>query len=120
MAQIKTTEQPLTYMTLPPPRKTGGLPLFDAFRSRHSTRAYSQRPLSPQMLSDLLWSAFGINRPTGDRTAPYWRHVLVIDLYVVMAEGVWLYDPKWHELVSHQSLDIRAKTGLQDFVGIAP
>ena len=43
-----------------------------------------------QVLSDLLWAAFGVNRPSGDRTAPYWRHIMVIDVYAVRADGVWL------------------------------
>jgi hypothetical protein len=42
-----------------------------ALKVRRSTREYSDRPLSSQTLSDLLWAAFGINRPSGDRTAPY-------------------------------------------------
>jgi nitroreductase len=67
-----------------------------------------------------LWSAFGINRPSGDRTAPYWRHVMVIDIFAVMENGTWLYDPKLHALVLHLQDDLRAKTGLQDFVGTAP
>ncbi len=58
-------------ITLPPPRSEGGLPLITALRLRHSTREYSGQPLPAQVLSDLLWAAFGINRPSGDRTAPY-------------------------------------------------
>lgn len=59
---------------LPPPRADGGKPLIQALKLRRSTREYADRSLPPQVLSDLLWSAFGINRPaTGDRTAPYWR-----------------------------------------------
>ncbi len=71
-------------------------------------------------LSDLLWAAFGINRPSGDRTAPYWRHVMVIDIFAAMANGVWLYEPKTHKLLPHLPDDIRAQTGLQGFVGTAP
>jgi nitroreductase len=73
-----------------------------------------------QVLSDLLWAAFGINRPNGDRTAPYWRHVMVIDIYVALIDGVWIYEPNAHTLVPHLKDDIRAHTGLQDFVPIAP
>jgi nitroreductase len=106
---------------LPPPRATGGKPLIDALKLRRSTREYSDRPLELQLLSDLLWSAFGINRPaTGDRTAPYWRHVMVIDVYAAMADGVWFYDPKSHALVMHQEDDLRSRTGHQDFVAGAP
>jgi len=88
---------------------------------RRSTREYSDRPLSAQTLSDLLWTAFGVNRLTsGDRTAPYWRHVMVMDIYVATADGVWLYEPQGHTLLPHSKDDIRAQTGLQDFVGTAP
>jgi nitroreductase len=106
---------------LPPPRAAGGKPLIEALKLRRSTREYADRSLPPQLLSDLLWSAFGINRPaTGDRTAPYWRHVMVIDVYAVMADGVWLYEPRRHALMQHSRADIRAQTGLQAFVATAP
>jgi nitroreductase len=108
-------------MELPPPRTDGGKPLIQALRLRRSIREYADKPLAAQVLSDLLWAAFGINRPAmGDRTAPYWRHVMVIDIYAAMADGVWLYEPKRHALIPHLSTDIRAQTGMQDFVGTAP
>ncbi|HTY93252.1 MAG TPA: nitroreductase family protein [Steroidobacteraceae bacterium] len=105
---------------LPPPKREGGLPLMSALGLRHSTREFATRSLSRQTLSDLLWAAFGINRGNGDRTAPYWRHIMVIDVYAVMADGVWLYEPRAHRLLPHLSADIRAHTGLQDFVATAP
>jgi nitroreductase len=105
---------------LPSPRMTGGKPLMDVLKMRHSTREYSNRSLAPETLSDLLWAAFGINRPSGDRTAPYWRHIMVIDIYAAMADGVWLYEPKAHTLAPHLPNDIRAQTGTQDFVATAP
>ena len=104
---------------LPPPRSQGGTPLIEALRSRRSIRQYAPRQLPPQMLSDLLWVAFGIYRPSGDRTAPYWRHIMVIDVYAAMADGVWLYEPKTHRLLPHLRSDIRAQTGTQDFVATA-
>ena len=109
-----------TVRELPPPRTEGGKPLIQALRQRRSIREYSDRPLPAQVLSDLLWAAFGINRPSGDRTAPYWRHIMVIEVYAAMADGVWLYEPKRHVLLPHSRVDIRAQTGLQDFVANAP
>jgi nitroreductase len=94
--------------------------LTPALKARHSTREYSPRALSTQTLSDLLWAAFGINRPNGDRTAPYWRHIMVIDVYAAMADGVFVYEPKLHQLRPHLKMDLRAQTGTQDFVGGAP
>ena len=105
---------------LPNPRREAGKPLMQALQLRRSNREFSPRPLPPQVLSDLLWAAYGINRPSGDRTAPYWRHIMVIDVYAAMADGVWLYDPKQHALRPHLEIDIRARTGLQDFVATAP
>ena len=105
---------------LPAPRSSGGMPLIDALKLRRSTRAYSERALEPQVLSDLLWAADGVNRPSGDRTAPYWRHIMVVDIYAAMPDGVWLYDPKTHALILHMQDDLRAQTGTQDFVGVAP
>ena len=105
---------------LPPPNQSGGKPLMAALKLRRSTREYSERALSPQALSDILWAGFGINRPSGDRTAPYWRHVMVMDVYAAMADGVWLYDPKAHALAPYMTDDIRADTGMQDFVAKAP
>ncbi len=115
-----TPAQTLKPLTLPPARSEGGVPLTQALKLRRSTREYSDRALTLQVLSDLLWAAFGINRPSGDRTAPYWRHVMVIDVYVAMADGVWLYEPKAHTLLPHLKDDVRAQTGLQDFVVSAP
>jgi len=115
-----TSAQETKPVPLPPPRNDGGQPLLRALKLRRSTREYSDRKLPPQVLSDLLWAAFGINRPSGDRTAPYWRHVMVIDVYAAMEDGVWLYEPKTHALLPHLPDDIRAATGLQDFVGTAP
>jgi nitroreductase len=105
---------------LPPPRADGGMPLIAALKLRRSSREYAERPLSAQTLSDLLWAAFGINRANGDRTAPFWRHVMVIDIFVAMADGVWIYEPGSHSLQPHLPDDIRAHTGLQDFVATAP
>ncbi len=107
-------------VTLPASRSDGGMPLLACLKRRHSTREYSERPLSEQTLSDLLWAAFGVNRASGDRTAPYWRHVMVMDIYVAKSDGVWLYEPQTHSLRRYLPDDIRAQTGLQDFVGTAP
>jgi nitroreductase len=119
-APMLARAEELKPLDLPPPRGAGGQPLIETLKLRRSTREYSDRPLPAQVLSDLLWAAFGVNRPNGDRTAPYWRHVMVMDIYAAMADGVWLYEPKAHTLLPYLKDDIRAETGLQDFVAGAP
>jgi len=120
LANLARAQEPEA-IELPLPRSQGGKPLIEALRLRRSIREYSPRSLPRQVLSDLLWAAFGINQPaTGDRTAPYWRHVMVIDIYAVIGDGVWIYEPKGHKLLLHLHGDIRANTGTQDFVTTAP
>ncbi len=120
MVPAVSTARQAELVMLPQPRNDGGQPLLRTLKLRHSTREYSDRKLPPQVLSDLLWAAFGINRPSGDRTAPYWRHVMVIDICLAMEDGIWLYEPKTNALQQHLPDDIRTATGLQDFVGTAP
>ncbi|SEI94747.1 SagB/ThcOx family dehydrogenase [Frateuria terrea] len=102
------------------PHKAGGMPLMMALSRRHSTRLYTDRPLSPQLLSDLLWAACGINRPaTGGRTAPSARNWHAIDIYLAAADGAWRYEPEAHCLQRVLASDVRASTGMQEFVGTA-
>jgi nitroreductase len=112
------TQQPIV---LPPPRTDFGTSLAQALKLRRSIREYDPRPLPPPVLSELLWSAYGVNRPaTADRTAPSWRHARETEVYAVMADGVWRYDAAKHVLVPYLAGDVRAQTGVQDFVGTAP
>jgi SagB-type dehydrogenase family enzyme len=106
---------------LPPPQLDGGLSLMQALKARRSSREFAARKLSPQILSNLLWAAFGINRAdSGGRTAPSAHNWQEIDLYVALEEGAYVYYAKSHTLVPVSSADLRAKTGKQEFVGTAP
>ena len=108
-------------MKLPQPQLESGMPLMQALHARKSTREFSSEKLPSQVLSNLLWAAFGINRPeTGGRTAPSTRNWQDIDIYVATADGLYLFDAKNHALNMIQTQDIRALTGTQDFVGHAP
>jgi len=106
---------------LPPPAQRGGLPLMDALIRRHSTREFSAMELPPAVLSNLLWAAFGINRTlTHGRTAPSAHDWEEIDVYAAMASGLYRYDAKAHLLKRVGNRDLRAQTGIQDFVAGAP
>jgi nitroreductase len=109
-------------IALPPPTMEGGKPLMVALKERQSIRDYADRPLTDQDLSNLLWAAWGVNRPQSDgRTAPRWREAYLLDIYVVKADGVWLYEPKGHRLLFHMAGDLRGQTTTgQPFVATAP
>ncbi len=101
---------------LPAPQTEGGMPLMQALKERKSGREFSSKKLSQQTLSNLLWAAWGINRPNGHRTAPSARNLQDIDIYVAMSDGLFLYDAKDNELKKILSDDIRAATGVQGYV----
>jgi len=106
---------------LPAPQHHGGMPLMEALSARHSSREFAPRPLPRRVLSDLLWTAFGINRPdSGGRTAPSAHNWQEITVYLAMAEGLYRYDARNNRLVPVLGRDIRALTGTQDFVATAP
>jgi len=106
---------------LPNPQVDNGRPLMQVLRDRSSSRSFSTQKISDQILSNLLWAAFGINRPdTGRRTAPSAVNWQEIDIYVATAEGLFLYDAKTQTLEPVLSGDIRSATGKQDFVKEAP
>jgi len=103
-------------ISLPSPKTEGGMPLMQALKERKSGREFSSRILSPETLSNLLWAACGVNRPDGRRTAPSARNLQDIDVYVAMGDGLYLYEPKNHQLRKISGEDIRAVTGNQDYV----
>jgi nitroreductase len=87
---------------------------------RKSTRDFRPDKLPLQILSNMLWAGFGINRPDGRRTAPSASNKQEIDIYVATSDGLFNYDAKGNRLNYVLPDDIRAKTGLQPFVKDAP
>jgi nitroreductase len=105
---------------LPAPVTEGGKPLMQVLRERKSTREFSSEKLPLTVLSNLLWAAFGINRETGQRTAPSASNRQETDISVAMSEGLFLYEAKGHFLKRILGEDLRALTGTQDWVKDAP
>ncbi len=105
---------------LPKPVISGGMPLMEALAKRASGRKFADKQLSRQELSNLLWAAFGVNRPDGRRTAPSARNIQEITLYVSLQEGVFVYEASQHSLRKVLAEDIRALTGTQPLAGKAP
>lgn len=101
-----------------PPEKTGGRTVLEALWLRRTNRNIKPDPLSPQQLSNLLWAAFGINRPDQGlirgkpgRTAASASNSQEIDLYVALPEAVYVYEPVKHALVPVVSGDFRHRAG---------
>lgn len=103
------------------PQQHGGMPLMHALSSRRSQRQFAETALNEQTLSDLLWAAYGLNRrESGGRTAPSALNAQEIDIYLALAGGLYIYDPRPHVLRLIDACDARRVTGYQDFVDRAP
>ena len=95
---------------LPEPQIFGGRPLMEALRDRQSKRTFSNKKFSPQALSNLLWAAFGSNRPGSTmRTA---ANIQGLKLYLAMENGLFLYEPQGHQLQLLIAEDLREATVL--------
>ena len=106
---------------LPQPSTANNESLMSALKNRKSTRSFSSKPLPRQMLSNLLWAAFGINRPEfGYRTAPSPMNSQEIEIYLAKSNGLFLYDAYFHQLIQISTEDIRSFCGSQEFVAKAP
>jgi nitroreductase len=108
--------QTLKPIQLPKPQTTGGKPLLQALAERQTSRSFADKPLPPQVLSNLLWAAFGVNRPAEvkagyGRTAPSARNKQEVQLYVLLAEGVYTYDAITNTLVPVVAGNVRGKVG---------
>jgi len=108
--------QDLQPITLPKPEKDGGKTVLAALQERRTIRDISEEKLPPQVLSNLLWAAFGVNRETAafgkpGRTAASASNSQEIDLYVAMPEGVYLYEAAPHRLTPVVPGDFRARAG---------
>lgn len=121
MCPLLLSAQDLQPVQLPQPQTEGGRPLMEVLKDRSSSRVFSDENLPIQTLSNLLWAAFGINRPeSGRRTAPSANNRQDIDIYVALAEGLYIYDAKINALIPVLTGDIRALTGTQEYVKDAP
>lgn len=120
LSMLNMKAQVIETITLPPAQKTGGMPLMEAFQQRKSQRSFSSKELTSQQLSNLLWAAYGINRPDGFRTVPAAKNWYEYDIYVLKSDGWFLYEVGKHSLLKMGNEDLRIYGGTQDFVKAAP
>jgi hypothetical protein len=110
-------------MKLPKPKLARGKLLADALRMRRTTREISERKVSPQVLSNALWAACGVNRPRGPfgargLTAASASNSQEVDVYVLLADGAYRFDVQKHalEIVSREDLRLLAFTPGQPLI----
>ncbi|MDR2791964.1 MAG: SagB/ThcOx family dehydrogenase [Tannerellaceae bacterium] len=103
------------------PDRERGEGLMKVLEKRKSERTFSEKELSAQDLSDLLWAANGVNRPDGRRTAPSAVNAQEVDVFVLTKEGAYLYDAGGHLLRLLTAGDFRTAVAAgQAFAAEAP
>lgn len=93
------------------PVKTGGISVMEAFAKRQSSSEFSDKELSIQDLSNLLWAANGINRENGKKTAPSAQNSQDIDVYVALPNAVYKFDAQANNLILISEGDYRGLAG---------
>lgn len=105
----------MSIIRLPEPRRVGGVSVEAALQGRTSVREYRAEPLTLEDVAQLLWSAQGVTRADGKRTAPSAGGTYPLETYVVaglvsgFAPGVYYYRPASHELELRVAGDCRAE-----------
>jgi nitroreductase len=121
LAAAGSGAEDLAPVALPAPQTEGGKPLMQALRLRATARTFAPDPLPPQTLANLLWAAWGVNRPKdGKRTAPSTRNWQEVDVVVLTGTGAYVYDAAGNALKPLVAGDHRALAGTQEFVKDAP
>lgn len=112
-----------TLETINLPMSSEGLhaPLLEAFKLRATHRDIREEEIPMELVSSLLWSAYGINRPEeGKRVVPSAINAQEYDIYLFTREGIYLYNAEKNNLEMKVKGDYREKISQQKFFAIAP
>lgn len=93
---------------LPERRLTDGTTVAEALEKRRSVRSFRKQPLDLRTVGQLLWAAQGIVTGSGLRTAPSAGALYPLEVYAVLPEGVYHYEPKKHRMTMTAEGDRRA------------
>jgi hypothetical protein len=100
--------------SLPSPHISAS-PIMQLIQKRQTIRSFSSRPLDRQSVSNLLWAAYGINRPeSGKRSAPSAHDWQYIDIYMANSEGIYKFSATQHDVELVKAGDARAESGRYD------
>jgi len=112
-----------TVIQLPDPEREGIMSVEEALEKRRSVRSYKPDPLSLEVVSQLLWAAYGITKNVdggpslrgGLRTTPSAGALYPLEIYLVAGDvtgldpGIYRYDSEYHRLKQEETGDVRKK-----------
>ena len=92
---------------LPTPNLKNNVTLKTALEKRKTSRTFGNKALSELDISNLLWAAYGQNRPNGKRTVPVARGIYAVEMYVALSDGVYKHELADNVLKKVSSKDMR-------------
>jgi SagB-type dehydrogenase family enzyme len=119
-ASLPETRAEGPVLDLPEPLRSGTISVEEALQNRRSIRSYADSSLTLAEVSQLLWSAYGINHPIeggpaflrgGLRTAPAAGALYPLEIYLVarrvadLPAGTYWYNSEKHQLVAMSEED---------------
>ena len=111
---LETIEMPMSYEGL-------HAPLLHAMKERRTIRDLREEDLPIEIISSLLWSAYGYNRPDEmKRVAPSAVNVQEYDIYLFTREGIYLYNAEKNSILLIVKGDHRKEISQQKHFAIAP
>lgn len=108
--------------TIDLPEVTGmDMPLIECLKQRRTIRDLRDEEIPQEMISSLLWSAYGINREDeGKRVVPSAVNMQEFDIYLFTREGVYRYEAEKNHLVLVLEGDHRQEISDQKHFAVAP
>ncbi|MBU2635633.1 MAG: SagB/ThcOx family dehydrogenase [Bacteroidetes bacterium] len=91
-------------ISLPKPKLAGKLSLEETISKRRTVRSFSNKPISIEELSQLLWACQGITSTDGKRTAPSAGALYPLEVFAVAGNvkdldpGIYRYIPESHSM----------------------
>jgi SagB-type dehydrogenase family enzyme len=105
---IPAAPETRTVIRLPEPVLNGSVSLEQAIKNRRSVQQFTAEPLKINQISQLCWTAQGAADPNKPlRSAPSAMAISPMQLYVVLPDGLYLYEPKNHDLIKYINGDLR-------------
>lgn len=97
------------------------MPLHEVLKLRATHREFSPDELPNELISSLLWAAYGINRKEADRrVVPSAVNMQEFDIYLLNERGAYLYDAHKNTLTLINAGDHRSQISTQKHFAVAP
>jgi len=113
-------EDVMKEINLPAPSLKGDMSLEETLQTRRSIRNYSEKELSLEQISQILWSAQGITNQRGFRTSPSAGAGFPLEIYLATKDGLFKYVPQENKLLQKNNKDIRKDLSRQGFFKQVP